>query len=206
MTKLVQGNLHHHCLIRKKGTRRQIWGRRKWSSKYGATQYYGQWNFRIFESRACSTQKLNKSKKDEFVNWWIKLKPILIKEIFKLTYSKSMSTIHSARIRRRWSTNWATSSTSNFAKRIPGYNVPIVYPTGHKELYIVLVERSLNNTEEVRKLNQGRFDVSSSSHWIIKKRSVHGARHGKSKEQTCYHQWFNAWKGCRKKTDEAGIH
>ena len=42
----------------------------------------------------------------------------------------------------------------------------------------------LNNTEEVRKLNQGRFDALSIGNLMIRKKSVHEARHGKSEEQT----------------------
>ena len=160
--------------------------------------------FEIFGSIVCSTQKLNKSKKDEFVNWWANLKHIFMQEIFKLTYNKSMSTIHSAKIRRRWSTNWATSSTSNCEKRILEYNVPIVYLIGHKDFLYCTCGLCLNNTEEVPKLNQERFDALSISNWIIKKKSVHGARHGKSEEQVYYHQSFNIWKRCRTKTDEAG--
>ena len=62
----------------------------------------------------------------------------------------------------------------------------------------------MNNTEEVRKLNQGWFDALPISNWIIRKKSVHGARHGKSEEQIYYYQSFNAWKRCRKRTDESG--
>ena len=64
----------------------------------------------------------------------------------------------------------------------------------------------LNITEEVRKLKQGRFDALSISNWIIRMKSVHGARHGKSEEQIYYYQSFKAWKRCRTKTDESGIH
>ena len=64
----------------------------------------------------------------------------------------------------------------------------------------------LSDTEELRKLNQGRYDMLSIANRIKRKSSVHGARHGKSQEQTQYHQAFNAWKRCRKRTDEKGIH
>ena len=40
-----------------------------------------------------------------------------------------------------------------------------------------------NNTEDVRKLDQGRFHVISISNMIIRKKSLHGARHGNSEEQ-----------------------
>ena len=35
---------------------------------------------------------------------------------------------------------------------------------------------------------------------------VHGVRHGKSEVQTYYYLSFNAWKSCRKKTDESANH
>ena len=71
--------------------------------------------------------------KGEVVNCWTKLKPFLTKKIFKLTYDKTTSLILSAKNRRRWFTNWATSSASNHAKRIPGYNAPVVCLIGRKK-------------------------------------------------------------------------
>ena len=38
----------------------------------------------------------------------------------------------------------------------------------------------------------------------MKKGFSHGTRHGKSEEQTYYHKSYNAWKRCRKRTDESG--
>ena len=64
----------------------------------------------------------------------------------------------------------------------------------------------LKNTEEVRKLNQGRFDALSISNWMIRKKSVHGVRHGKSEVENYYYQPFNVWKRCQKQMDESGIH
>ena len=106
-----------------------------------------------------------------------------------------MSTIHSAKIRKRWSTNWATPSTSNCAKRISGCNVPIVYIIGHTEYYIVHVG-FVWTTRKKCKLQIMNFELDN------KEKSVHGARHGKSEEQIYDHQSFNAWKECWKKTDK----
>ena len=39
---------------------------------------------------------------------------------------------------------------------------------------------------------------------MIKKGPNHGARHGKTKEQTEYHMAWNAWKRCCKKVDSQG--
>ena len=41
---------------------------------------------------------------------------------------------------------------------------------------------------------------------MIKKGRNHGARHGKTKEQTEYHIAWNAWKRCCKKVDSQGEH
>ena len=83
------------------------------------------------------------------------------------------------------------------------YSAPIVYLIGLKEFFNCTCGLCLNNTEEVRKLNQGRLDALSISNWIIKEKSVHGARHGKSEEQIYFHQSLNAWKRYRNKTDES---
>ena len=62
----------------------------------------------------------------------------------------------------------------------------------------------LNHTDEVRQLNRKRFDALSISNYVMKKGFAHGTRHGKSEEQTYYHKPYNAWKRCRKRTDESG--
>ena len=56
----------------------------------------------------------------------------------------------------------------------------------------------------MRRLNRKRFDALSISNYVIKEGCSHGARYGKSEEQTYYYQAFNAWKRCRKKKDAQG--
>ena len=45
-----------------------------------------------------------------------------------------------------------------------------------------------------RKFTKLRLDALSIPHYVIKKGPNHGARHGKTKEQTEYHMAWNAWK------------
>ena len=62
----------------------------------------------------------------------------------------------------------------------------------------------LCHTEFTRELNRNGFDALSISNYLISKGCPHGARHGKSEEQTLYHTAFNAWKRCRKRKDATG--
>ena len=67
-------------------------------------------------------------------------KIILIEQHFKPTCSKITCTIQSARIRRRWSTNWVMRSYLSCARLHQRYNVPNVFFTGIKELCTALAD------------------------------------------------------------------
>ena len=57
-----------------------------------------------------------------------------------------------------------------------------------------------------RKFNKLRLDALSIPNYVIKKGRSHGARHGKTEEQTEYHIAWNARKRCCKKVDSQGEH
>ena len=80
------------------------------------TQYHKQWNFRFLTSGFVALRSWTSRRREISStggqNWG--------------PSSKKMSTTLAANIRRRWFTNWA-SSTSNYTKRIPKCNAPIVY-------------------------------------------------------------------------------
>ena len=64
----------------------------------------------------------------------------------------------------------------------------------------------LIDSESRRKFNKLRLDAISIPNCVIKKGRNHGARHGKTKEQTEYHMTWNAWKRCCKKVESQGEH
>ena len=64
----------------------------------------------------------------------------------------------------------------------------------------------LIDSESRRKFNKLRLDALSIPNYVIKKGRSHGARHGKTEEQTEYHMAWNAWKRCCKKVDSQGAH
>ena len=64
--------------------------------------------------------------------------------------------------------------------------------------------QGLIDSESRRKFNKLRLDALSTPNYVIKKGSNHGARHGKTEEQTEYHMAWNAWKRCCKKVDSQG--
>ena len=67
-------------------------------------------------------------------------------------------------------------------------------------------EQFLIDSESRRKFNKLRLDALSIRNYVIKKGRSHGARLGKTKEQTEYHMAWNAWKRCCKKVDSQGEH
>ena len=64
----------------------------------------------------------------------------------------------------------------------------------------------LIDSESSRKINKLRLDALSMPHYVIEEGPNHGARHGKTKEQTEYHMAWNAWKRCCKRDDSQGEH
>ena len=64
----------------------------------------------------------------------------------------------------------------------------------------------LIDSESRRKFHKLRQYALSIPNYVIKKGPNHGARHGKTKEQTEYHMAWNAWKRCCKKVDSQGEH
>ena len=71
----------------------------------------------------------------------------------------------------------------------------------------VLHLRTMLDWERIqKKFNKLRLDALSIPNCVIKKGPNHGARHGKTKEQTEYHVAWNAWKRCCKKVDSQGEH
>ena len=70
------------------------------------------------------------------------------------------------------------------------WNQGVIYCTcGHP-----LVES--DSTQQFHKL---RLDALSIPHHVIKKKRLHGARHGRTEAQKQYHIAVNAWKRCRKR-------
>ena len=57
-----------------------------------------------------------------------------------------------------------------------------------------------------RKFHKLKQDALSIPHYVIKKGRCHGARHGKTEEQTEYYIAWNAWKRCCKRVDSQGEH
>ena len=64
----------------------------------------------------------------------------------------------------------------------------------------------LIDSESRRQFNKLRLEALSIPNNVIKKGPNHGARHGKTKEQTEYHMAWNVWKRCCKKVDSQGEH
>ena len=64
----------------------------------------------------------------------------------------------------------------------------------------------LVESEFRRKINKLRLDALSIPNYVIKKGRSHGARHGKTQEQTEYHIAWNVWKRCCKRVDSQGEH
>ena len=109
-----------------------------------------------------------------------------------LTCSRIMSTTHPAKIRRRWSANWAMWSYSSCAI---------------KELSTdCTCGQCLVESESRRKFNKLRLDALSIPHYVIKKGRCHGARHGKTEVQKVYQLAWKAWKRCCKRVDSQGEH
>ena len=64
----------------------------------------------------------------------------------------------------------------------------------------------LIDSESRRKFNKLRLDALPIPNFVINKGPNHGARHGKTKEQTEYQMAWNAWKRCCKKVDSQSEH
>ena len=105
----------------------------------------------ISEYQDCHMQLWKKQNISEFKILYNGSKIILIEQHFKPTCSRTTSTIHSAKIRRRWSANWEMWSYSSCAKLHPKYNIPNVFFVGMKELCIALADNAwlTANPEEV---------------------------------------------------------
>ena len=133
-------------------------------------------------------------------------KIILVEKLFMPTCRRITSTIHSAKIRKRWSANWAMWSYSSCAKLFQTYNVITVFFIGIQEIVYCTCGQCLIYSESRRKFNKLRLDALTIPNFVIKKGPNHFARHGKTQEQTEYHMAWNAWKRCCKKVDSQGEH
>ena len=151
--------------------------------------------FRIFEFRDCRTQRFNKPKKGEFVYWWTKLNPILFEG--DLQGDLRQNTVYNPFIENLKKMIHELGNVEYFElcetnSRVQCSNFLSYWAQGI--LYSNCAHLLVNNTEEVLKLIRGRFDALSISIYVIRKRSAHRARHGKSEEQTNYYTSFNAYK------------
>ena len=175
----------------------------KWSHKYGETRFGGSKRSTklVPEYQDCHTQSWKKQNISEFKNLWKRSKLILIEQP---TCSRITSTIHSAKIQRRWSANWVTRSYWSCVKPTPKvqwshcllhWNQGIVYCT---------CAQRLTDSESRRKFNKLRLDELSIPNYVINRWLTHGARHGKTEAQREYHLAWNAWKRCCKKDDFQG--
>ena len=77
-------------------------------------------------SRACEKDRISSSSREHFMP----------------PCSRVTSTIHSAKIRRRWSVNWVMWSFSSCAKLYPKYNVLTFFVIGIKELCTALADNA----------------------------------------------------------------
>ena len=145
------------------------------------------------ESKGFATQLWKKPITCAFVRSQNGSRTILTEMNCKQIWCRTKSATHSVRIRRKWSTTLAMWSTSNCARPLQKCNAPTAYLIGQKALYIVHVEFACA-TRKIRFLNN--FELRDSE-----RKCLHGARHGKSEEQTYYHQAFNSRKRCRKRKD-----
>ena len=187
----MQGNLSHYCLIRKR------------IKQVRRNQYYRLWNFRFSKSGLAVLR-----------SWTIRRRES--SSIGGTSWSPSSQWIPSSWPTTRQCLQSFQRKFEEDDARIGQHRVLRIVRNGFQGTILLLsvlfgtriflyctCALCFNNTEEVRKLNQGRFGALSISNWIIRKKSVHGARHGMSQEQTYYHQSFNARNRCRKKTDES---
>ena len=76
----------------------------------------------------------------------------------------------------------------------------IVYLIVQKALFSAHVEIAYATLQAPAESKSIRCFVDFAS-CDLKKKWPHGARHGKSEEQTYYHQAYKAWKRCRKTKD-----
>ena len=179
-----------------KMTKRVRWNPWRWIKKRNTKL--------ISRHQNCHNQLWRKQNISEFKSLSKRSKLILIEQHFMPTCSRITSTIHSAKIRRRWSANWIMWSYSSCAKLHQKYNVITVFFIGIKGLWTALADNAwfTANPEEI--LNRPRLDALSIPKYAMKKGVTHGARHGKTEEQKEYHIAWNAWKRCCKKVDSQG--
>ena len=106
-------------------------------------------DFRVPSTVTCSCKR--KQNISEFKSLYKGSKLILIEKHFVPTCSRITFTTHSAKIRRRWSANWAMWSYSSCAKLHQKYNVLTVFFIGIKELCTALADNAwfTANPEEI---------------------------------------------------------
>ena len=152
------------------------------------------------------TQLWRKQNISEFKSLYKGSTLILIEQHFMPTCSRITSTIHSAKIRRRWSANWVMWSYSICAKLHQKNNVLIVFFIGIKELCTALADNAWFTASPEDTFNRLRIDAISIPDNVIKKGATHGALHGKNEVQREYHLAWNTCKRCWKKVDSQGEH
>ena len=151
----------------------QVWRRRKWSSRYGETQYHKKWNFRFSNSGFAAfkswTSRRRESSSTGGQNWdpssqrrsssWPTTRQYLqsFQQKFEEDDSHELGNVE----------YFELCETDS---RVPCSYCLFYWTQGF--LYCTC-GLCLNNMEEVRKLNQGRFDALPISNWIIRKKSVH---------------------------------
>ena len=106
-----------------------------WSTKRRRSQ---RWRWRVQGLPHSKVEQAEKGRGRDLIR--SDRKPILTKMIYKLIWDRPTSTIHSARIQRKWFTSLATWSTSNCAKQILKYNVPIASLIAYKVFNTALVK------------------------------------------------------------------
>ena len=161
---------------------KQVWGDPYWWIKKWSTKL-------ISEYQDCHIQLRKKRNISEFKSFRKRSKIILIEKHFKPICSWITSATRSAKIRRRWSANWAMWSYSSCANLFQCSHYLLYWNQG---IVYCTCGQCLIHSESRRILSRLRLDALSIPNYVIKKGPTHGARHGKTEEQTEYHMAWNA--------------
>ena len=158
------------------------------------------------ESRGSCNQMQKKPNKDEFVIWSITSIAILTKMIYKQIWGETTSSIHSPKIEEDDPRTWKRGRLWIMRNGFHAAMLLLSLSFWEKCIVYCTCGLCLSHTDDMRRLNRKRLDALSNSNHVIEKKCSHGARHGKSEEPIYYHKSFNAFKRCRKKSDESGQH
>ena len=143
------------------------WHQKNWirSNRYGGDPYW--WirknkhkiGFRVTRIVTCSCER--KQKISAFKSSSRRSKVIFIEKHFMPTRSRTTSTTHSAKIRRRWSANWVMWNCSRCAKQFHKYNAENSFFIGIKELCLALADNAWMTSNPEESFHKLRLDALS---------------------------------------------